>query len=340
MSSKPIPEYSIYNHPAFAEFISNYFGWEHISLRILDDQKHIATLPFVKTCNKWICLPFASAMGFCLITEYVSKIELIEFLSTVMNNQLKLESKKDWQIEEVRAGFSKNAIGNTTKPTWEIRSFIRLSEHVYAHKSLSVLALEGNIEAQEKIFSSNLRRKIRKAEKNGISIRMGRQELTDDFYSVYSRNCHRLGTPVLKKDFYAGMLKAYPQNQARFFIAYYREKPIGAALLLGYQDVFENIFFATHQKYNHLYPSYLLNQAMIAYAIKYKANTYSFGRSSIGSGTHQYKQQWGVTDIPIYWNLSQSHKNIREFAFLRKLWQALPYRLSLIIGPAIAGRLY
>ncbi|MDZ7742778.1 MAG: peptidoglycan bridge formation glycyltransferase FemA/FemB family protein [Bacteroidota bacterium] len=137
------------------------------------------------------------------------------------------------------------------------------------------------------------------------------------------------------------MLKAYPEKNARFFVARIQEKAVGASLLLGYKSYWENIYFATMQKFNPLYPSYLLNWNMIKYAMEQQAEIYSFGRSSFSSGTHQYKKQWGCQDLPLYW--SHSHppgKNIRSFGFLAELWRQLPYGLCKRIGPGLAERVY
>jgi hypothetical protein len=80
---------------------------------------------------------------------------------------------------------------------------------------------------------------------------------------------------------------------------------------------------------------------MIQYAIERKGTTFSFGRSSPGSGVHKYKQQWGGTDIPLVWNYShRQSRNIRSFEFLPKLWKLMPFPLAKLLGPLIAGRFY
>ncbi len=224
---------------------------------------------------------------------------------------------------------------------WQIRSLIQLSEYIYTDKVLSVLPLEEDAEVQFAGFTSNLRRKIRKSIKSGIKIQKGRVELLDDFYKVYFRNTHRLGSPVLAKSFFQNIVTHYTGGEAEIFCAYFNRKVVGAGILLTHRDFAENTWFATLRSMDKYYISSLLHWEMIHYSIRQKCRFYSFGRSTCNSGVHRFKQQWHTQDIPLYWNYSHSPKlNIRKVQMLKTLWKLLPLPIARFIGPFFAKRIY
>ncbi len=339
------PAYTIYNDPAFSRFIAEYFGWEHHVVKIVDQEKEIAELPFVKVGREWVSIPHGSVVGMGSVGEGLEKKEKSRLVRKLVCSIEKEKGKREKSKGLVDLEMLNEWVGNEEqglrqeKEQWQFRGFDPVGEYVYEDKVLGVIYPGTDPEEQFSAFSSNLRRKVRKAAKNGITVIHGREELLDDFYKVYSHNSHRLGSPFFKKDYYGGMLKAYPDKNARFFVAYIQEKAIGASFLLGYRDYWENIYFATTQKFNPLYPSYLLNWQMIQYAMEQKSAVYSFGRSTAGSGTHQYKKQWGCKDLPLYWSHSHPQgKNIRQFAFLAEVWKRLPYGFCKMLGPGLAKR--
>ena len=224
---------------------------------------------------------------------------------------------------------------------WEIRSQKQLSPYFLNNKVLSWLPLEKTEEAQLSAFSSNLRRKIKKSQSNGFKLACGGSEYLTDFFSIYQKSMHRLGSPALSLRFYQFLVSNYSNGICKIFVAYKGDTIAGAAALLSYKSFFENCWLATNSRFNKLNTSYLLHWTMITYAIQQSAKIYSFGRSTINSGVHQYKKQWKTNDYTIYRNFSHpTGKDIRSFAFLSKIWQHTPNLITNSIGPNIAKYLY
>lgn len=223
----------------------------------------------------------------------------------------------------------------------EWRLTVKASEYTFTDKVTTLLPLNADADIQFNQLGSNLRRKIRKCASNGIGIKTGKSELLDDFYCIYAKNMHRLGSPALPQRWFSALLEQYCNGDVIIACAYLNNKPVGAAFMLEYNGFNEVCWFATIEKYNKLYTSYGLYWHMIQCAIENKGEQFSFGRSSMNGGVHTYKQQWGGIDIPLIWNYSHPQgKNIRKFTFLPKLWKLLPYPLARIAGPIIAGRFY
>ena len=232
-------------------------------------------------------------------------------------------------------------IENVPARRWEVRSLYQLSPYFLNNKVLSWLTLEASEKEQLSTFSSNLRRKINKSQSNGFKVACRDSKYITDFYSIYQKSMHRLGSPALRLEFYQFLVSHYSDGICKIFVAHHGGAIAGAAILLSHKSFFENCWMVTNPSFNKLNVSYLLHWTMIAYAFEQNAEIYSFGRSSINSGVHQYKKQWKTDDYIIYRNFSHPpRKDIRSFTFLSKIWQHTPNLITNSIGPNIAKYLY
>lgn len=218
---------------------------------------------------------------------------------------------------------------------WEIRDRKAFSSNVYADK------LNFKIDLQEdlmSLFSSNVRRKIRKAKSIGIEIKTTGRHLIRDFYKVYSKRMFELGSPFCSK---ADVKKILKFKTGKIFVAYLNNQAIGAATLIRRDDKsFENALFATERSFNHFYTSYALHYEMMRFALQEKAESYYLGRSTRSSSVHDFKRHFSPTEIPLYWSYSHPKKNIRDNKILKKLWRLLPFSASKFIGKFFYKRIY
>jgi FemAB-related protein (PEP-CTERM system-associated) len=73
------------------------------------------------------------------------------------------------------------------------------------HKVSMRLELPQGFDTLWKNFPSKLRSQIRRAQKEGMNIRFGGEEILHNFYQVFSRNMRDLGTPVPTCKFFFGL---------------------------------------------------------------------------------------------------------------------------------------
>lgn len=330
---------TVYNNPAFAQFISEYFNKAHFTIRIMNEQRLLVELQWVYYNRQLVSLPFASAMGLMELTPLVPVHLMFSFMNACINS-LQDQQVVELQFSEIMNSIRRKDFGQPLMK-WHLRSFTPASLFLNTDKCLSYLTLNGKSTDIFSSFSSNLRRKIRKAGRNGIRVKAGGEELVKDFYEVYAANCTRLGSPVLNQNFYSGMSEAYGDKASRFFVAYIEDKAVGVSLMLYYNRQWECIYLATLEQYNLYYTSYLLIWEMINYAAGKQADIFSFGRSDKGSGVHQFKQQWGTVDLPLYWSSSCPERiNIRKFKRMTHFWPFLPRMFRAKAGHQIAKRIY
>lgn len=233
---------------------------------------------------------------------------------------------------------------------WHLRLLARVSDYYHDVKVVSWLPLPDSPEEQFARLSSNVRRKISKAVKHNIKVEIGGSELVNKFYGVFSHNMHRLGAPAMSRKFYKRVVDAFGHN-GTVIIARHDGKAIGGAIMLKRGHFAEVCWFATLEDYNPFYTSYFLWWECIKLSIQRKSHAFSFGRSTRNSGSHYYKQQWGVKNTTLYWNFSYPLRNdqvkigrlnilMPNRNILSFLWKISPCFVIRWLGPMVADKFY
>jgi hypothetical protein len=220
-----------------------------------------------------------------------------------------------------------------------VRDRDRISDFTNDTKVISWLDLSSR--SIENIITGTQMAKAVKASASGLNVISGGKELFRDFYFVYSRNMLRLGSPVLPKKLFSNILDGYSDGDVCIFCVYKDKAPIGASFLLSYLGFFENTWFSTLQEFNKLFPAQLLHVEMIRFALKHKGHTYSFGRSTSGSGVHEFKRRWKTEETTIFWNYDKPLKlDFRKAEFLTRIWRLLPLSVANSLGPVVGKGIY
>jgi FemAB-related protein (PEP-CTERM system-associated) len=210
------------------------------------------------------------------------------------------------------------------------------------HKVSMRLDLPREPETLWKRFPSKLRSQIRRAMKEQLTVRIEGIELLDDFYRVFARNMRDLGTPVYGRRFFAAILDEFDKD-ARICAVYLGRQPIAAGFLYGFKHTLEIPWASSDRRHNNLSANMLMYSAALEYACRQGFTTFDFGRSTPGSGTYRFKEQWGARPVPLYWYHWSRHggpvpdvsPGNAKYALARGLWKKLPLTLTRIIGPAI-----
>ncbi|MEA3443784.1 MAG: peptidoglycan bridge formation glycyltransferase FemA/FemB family protein [Bacteroidota bacterium] len=323
---------TIGNNPSLPYIIEKTWNWPHITVAFFVDTVLVGIFTAVRIRNVYVSLPHFSHSAYWVDTSHLIKklernvpdIDLSEeelihlfygFFNKVLEensgkNQASVKLKTDLSLSNVLDKIKTNTKENSLQI--ESRSFQTLTDNYANHKTISEICLAATMDSQMQSFSPSVKRKIRKARSNGIEIFVGDSEYLKDFYSVYRKNIHRLGSFALPYRFYENLLCDYSNGICKIIIAKLQGKVVGSAILLSFMDYSENPWFATLKEYNRLYVSYALHEKMLELAIAEKCRVYSMGRSTIDSGVHKYKMQWGGNDKTLFYNFTFPHKAIAE----------------------------
>lgn len=210
------------------------------------------------------------------------------------------------------------------------------------HKVSMILDLAQDVAAQWQGFNAKLRNQVRKAEKSGLTAVVGGKELLTDFYTVFVRNMRDLGTPVYAENFFAEVLKTFPDH-TRIIAVHLEGRQVAAGLITWSRDTVEIPWASSIREYNTLCPNNLLYWTALQYALTHGFRRFDFGRSTPGEGTFKFKEQWGAKPIKLNWqyllpegaSLPELNTKNPKFDLAIRLWQKLPLPVTRMLGPYI-----
>lgn len=229
----------------------------------------------------------------------------------------------------------------------EIRSVEPVTDWPARTDKLSMLLrLPGDVEELESGLGAKLRSQIKRAQQENATVLLGGSELLDDFYAVFAENMRDLGTPVYAKEFFATILRSWPQ-QSHIVALRLRGKPVAAAFLLGDRDLLEIPWASTLRSVNALNLNMQLYWEVLKLAIVRGYQFFDFGRSTQDSGTYRFKKQWGAQPLQHHWHywlrdggeLPALKPDNPKFRLLIACWRRLPVFVTRLIGPPIVKNL-
>ncbi len=197
-----------------------------------------------------------------------------------------------------------------------------------------------------KKFKKEVRKRIRQAEDSGLKAGFGRISV-QEFYEVYAKSMHRLGSPPFGLDFFEAILMECGENA---FIAHveYEGRIIAADILVCFRDRLMSLFAGSLHEYHNLSPNYLLLSKEIELGIEKGCSLFDLGRSRAGSSVLIFKENFNAaTEKLYYYNIGPGMKHIpvRDrkspfYSFLSSAWRIMPYPFTKVIGPRFVGFLH
>ena len=299
---------TIAHNPSLAPILSKTFGYKSQNILMEKGEKIVGVLPAVLFRDRVVSIPHVSYGGPIIDTS----------------------ENIDVDLDEVFQGRK-----------FEIRSFSKLSAHVYDKKISCVLDVHKSDDAQLMSLKSKLRQKIRKVKKRGYITKIGGLELLDDFYGCYARKMLEFGSPAIGKMFFNNILTDYEYGEVQIAVLYDGDKVIASGMALSYLNFNEVCWSSSDRTYNRFNVHALLCWEMLKSSVEKKHTYFSFGRSTIDSNNHRFKKQWNPLELPIYYNYSEPiGKPIKELSFLSKIWKLQPLKTSVYFGHLISKYIY
>ncbi len=205
-----------------------------------------------------------------------------------------------------------------------------------------ILAVEPDEEKTLKSLRHEVRTKIRKAIKSGLTAEICGAEALDDFYRIFAENMRDLGTPVYSKSFFREILRVFPSN-TYICVVRHQSEPVAASFLTGFRDTVETLWGSSLRKYLSMAPNMLMYWRMLRFTAERGYRIFDFGRSTVGSGPHRFKLQWSSQEVQLNWDywlpkgidLPELNPQNPKFRMAIWLWQKLPLGLTNRIGPRI-----
>jgi serine/alanine adding enzyme len=185
-----------------------------------------------------------------------------------------------------------------------------------------------------------VRNQVRKAEKSQVSLRWGKRELLDDFYSVFCRNMRDLGSPVHSRSLFECLLREMPG--AEIGAAYRDGHCIGGLVRILWRGTLAVPWASTLRDERVHCPNNALYWEIIRFAFQKQCLRFDFGRSTKDEGTYHFKKQWQAVEKPLPWYpfdsrgaplRKLSHVSSGPLSKMAGLWSNLPLGIANMLGP-------
>jgi len=313
---------SNYHRWGWKTVIENSFHWPGYYLVAEEEGKIKGVLPLVWQ-KSWMfgsfltSLPFVNAGGVLAESKAAETAlihEAIALAQKLKVDYLELRHRQDHQL------------GLPTK----------------TNKVAIVLAAEPDEDKMLKSLRHEVRTKIRKATKCGLTAEFAGEAVLDDFYSVFAANMRDLGTPVYGQNFFREILRAFPDD-THIIVVRHEGKPAAVSLMTAYRDTLETLWGSSLREYLSLAPNMFMYWKMLRFAAERGFRIFDFGRSTVGSGPHRFKLQWSSQEVPLHWNywlpegnsLPELNPQNPRYRLAIWLWQRLPLPITKWVGPGI-----
>ncbi len=292
---------NIFHHPAWLKTISETYGFK--SNYVVHNYQPKAppnyVLPVMQIKgDRWVSLPFTDcSKPLCINAN--NAIELTDEL-----NQLR--KSLDAKTMEIR---------------WPLLASINsyTSENFYWHTT----QLSPDSESVYKRFKrTQVQQSIRKAEKDGVTVRMGTK--WDDvklFYKLHLKTRRRLGVPIQPLRYFRNLWKNLIDQGLGFIIlAYHEEELLAGAVFLHWKQTLTYKYSASDNRFWNLHPNNLVLWEAIHWGCENGYKVFDWGRTDLDDrGLRDFKLGWGSEEKLLqYTILSDSPPRPTKQGVLRK----------------------
>ncbi len=314
----------IYHLPECCELLKNEFGHDYYYFVAFQGLEIVGILPLVRQKSSLfgdhlISIPFFNYGGIVALTPEIE--HQLEISTIQLAKQLEI-------------------------PDVEFRELLhRKGMQSSEHKVTMLLELQDENTLWQSL-GSKVRAQIKRPTQLNIESKIGKAELLDDFYYVFSRNMRDLGTPVYQKSFFQAIITNFDKHVYLHVVAI-SGKPVGAALILGFKDTAEIPWASTLREYNKYGTNMFMYWEVLKNVINNNYRYFDFGRSSIDSSTYRFKKQWGAQPVQLVWNywlapghgIPANNPANKKYLLAIKIWQNLPLWFANWLGPKLARNL-
>jgi FemAB-related protein (PEP-CTERM system-associated) len=167
-----------------------------------------------------------------------------------------------------------------------------------------------------------------------------------EFYEIYARSVHRLGTPVFSKKLFEVLRSEFP-GHCRLFGVRKGSQAIAGVLCLYFRDRVLPYYAGALPDFYKDSPNNFMYWSLMAQSCKEGFKVFDFGRSKRDTGSFHFKSAWSmeVTQLPYRYYLARAKEVPHmspvdaKFQLPVRLWKQMPFALTKIIGPQLIRRI-
>jgi len=205
-------------------------------------------------------------------------------------------------------------------------------------------ALDPEVEKNLLTIPRKQRAMVRKGIKAGL-----RSEVDRDlrrFYPAFCESWHRLGTPVFPRRYFQLVLDEFG-DAVDIVTVTQDERVVCCVMNFYFRDEVWPYYAGITASARALAGSDFMYWEVMRLAVGKGLKVFDFGRSKIGTGSWDFKHNWGFQPQPLHYGyhlvraraVPQNNPNNPKYRLFIKAWQHLPLPVANFIGPHIIRNL-
>ena len=169
---------------------------------------------------------------------------------------------------------------------------------------------------------------------------------TDRFFAAYSASVHRLGTPVFSKKYFRLLKKTFPDDCEILTITK-DGRTICSVMSFYFRDEVLPYYGGGTSEARNLAGNDFMYWELMRLACERGYKVFDFGRSKRGTGSFDFKKNWGFEPQQLHYeyqlyqaNTVPDHNPLNpKYQIFIKAWKKLPLTIANLIGPHIVKNL-
>jgi FemAB-related protein (PEP-CTERM system-associated) len=206
-------------------------------------------------------------------------------------------------------------------------------------------ALHADVDANMKAIPRKQRAMVRKGIANGLSSEIDAS--TERFFALYADNVHRHGTPPFSRRYFARLKTAFGDACEVLTITDSGRRPVSGVMSFYFRDEVLPYYAGDTAQARDLAANDFKYWELMRRACERGVRTFDYGRSKRGTGSFDFKKNWGFEATPLAYEhrlfklatVPQNNPLNPKYRAFIALWRKLPLPLANALGPLIVRNL-
>ena len=186
---------------------------------------------------------------------------------------------------------------------------------------------------------------VRKGIKGSLTSRI--EHDSQPFFALYADNVHRHGTPAFAQRYFRSLADTFGEDCEILLVRDAQDTPLSGVLSFYFRDEVLPYYAGDALAARAVAANDFKYWELMRHAAQRGVHTFDFGRSKRGTGSFDFKKNWGFEPTPLHYqyclyqrdSIPQNNPSNKKFSLLIETWKKMPIELANFIGPHIVRNL-
>ena len=186
---------------------------------------------------------------------------------------------------------------------------------------------------------------VRKGIKNGLTSKLDLG--VDRFFDLYADNMHRHGTPVFSKQYFLALRSVFGADCEVLTVEGSNGQALSSVMSFYFRGEVLPYYAGDIELSRHLAANDFKYWELMRRACERKLTVFDYGRSKFGTGSYDFKKNWGFEPQPLFYEYSllkrtdipRNNPSNKKFKWLIEAWRRMPIGLANSLGPMVVRNL-